>query len=215
VVLDDLRLRVHRQNLELPRNGLVAWTSGNVSGRDPESRRIVIKPSGVAYEELSPADLVVLDEVGSVVEGTLRPSSDTLSHLVIYREMPAVHGVVHTHSTFATAFAAVGRAIPPCLTAIADEFGGEIPCGDYAPVGGEEIGRAVVDGIGSSPAILLRNHGVFAVGPSVEAAVKTAVMVEDVARTVFHALQLGTPIELPSDEIARARRRYLAEYGQP
>ncbi len=215
MVLDDLRLRVHRQNLELPRNGLVAGTSGNASGRDPESRRIVIKPSGVAYEELSPADLVVLDEVGSVVEGTLRPSSDTLSHLVIYREMPAVHGVVHTHSTFATAFAAVGRPIPPCLTAIADEFGGAIPCGGYAPVGWEEIGLAVVDGIGSSPAILLRNHGVFAVGPSVEAAVKTAVMVEDAARTVFHALQLGTPIELSSDEIARARRRYLADYGQP
>jgi L-ribulose-5-phosphate 4-epimerase len=215
VVLDDLRLRVHRQNLELPRNGLVAGTSGNVSGRDPESRRIVIKPSGVAYEELSPADLVVLDEVGTVVEGTLRPSSDTLSHLVIYREMPAVHGVVHTHSTFATAFAAVGRPIPPCLTAIADEFGGAIPCGGYAPVGWEEIGLAVVDGIGSSPAILMRNHGVFAVGPTVEAAVKTAVMVEDAARTVFHALQLGTPIELSSDEIARARRRYLADYGQP
>jgi L-ribulose-5-phosphate 4-epimerase len=214
-MLDELRVRVHRQNLELPRNGLVASTSGNASGRDQESGRIVIKPSGVAYEELSPADMVVLDEDGTVVEGVLRPSSDALSHLAIYRAMPGVHGIVHTHSTFATAFAAVGRAIPPCLTAIADEFGGEIPCGDYAPVGGEEIGRAVVDGIGSSPAILLRNHGVFAVGPSVEAAVKTAVMVEDVARTVFHALQLGTPIELPSDEIARARRRYLAEYGQP
>ena len=214
-MLDDLRRRVHRQNLELPRNGLVAATSGNASGRDQDSGRIVIKPSGVAYDELSPADLVVLDEDGTVVEGSLRPSSDTLSHLVIYRAMPAVHGVVHTHSTFATAFAAVGRAIPPCLTAIADEFGGEIPCGDYAPVGGEEVGRAVVDGIGSSPAILLRNHGVFAVGPSVEAAVKTAIMVEDAARTVFHALQLGTLVELPSDEIARARRRYLADYGQP
>jgi L-ribulose-5-phosphate 4-epimerase len=214
-MLDDLRRRVHRQNLELPRNGLVAATSGNASGRDPESGRIVIKPSGVGYDELTPADLVVLDEDGTVVEGALRPSSDTLSHLVIYRAMPAVHGVVHTHSTFATAFAAVGRAIPPCLTAIADEFGGEIPCGDYAPVGGEEVGRAVVKGIGSSPAILLRNHGVFAVGPSVEAAVKTAIMVEDAARTVFHALQLGNLVELPSDEIARARRRYLDDYGQP
>lgn len=213
-MLEDLRLRVHRQNLELPRNGLVAATSGNASGRDPDSGRIVIKPSGVAYDELRPGDLVVLEEDGTVVEGALRPSSDTLSHLVIYRAMPAVHGVVHTHSTFATAFAAVGRAIPPCLTAIADEFGGEIPCGDYAAVGGEEIGRAVVSGIGSSPAILLRNHGVFAVGPSVEAAVKTAVMVEDAARTVFHALQLGTLVELPSDEIARARRRYLEDYGQ-
>lgn len=213
-MLDELRLRVHRQNLELPRNHLVAWTSGNASGRDPDSGRVVIKPSGVSYEELTPADLVVVDENGVVAEGELRPSSDTLSHLVIYRAMPNVHGVVHTHSTFATAFAAVGRAIPPCLTAIADEFGGPIPCGPYAPVGGEEIGRAVVEGLGTSPGILLRNHGVFTVGPSVEAAVKAAVMVEDAARTVFFALQLGTPLEIPGDEIDRARRRYLADYGQ-
>jgi L-ribulose-5-phosphate 4-epimerase len=213
-MLDELRRRVHQLNLELPRNDLVAWTSGNASARDPSSGLVVIKPSGVRYEELRPELLVVVDPAGTVVEGDLAPSSDTLAHLVIYRDMPDVNGVVHTHSTFATAFAAVGRAIPACLTAIADEFGGEIPCAGYAPVGGDDIGRAVVNGLGSSPAILLRNHGVFTVGPSAEAAVKTAVMVEDAARTVFFALQLGTPVDIPVDEVERAHRRYVEHYGQ-
>jgi L-ribulose-5-phosphate 4-epimerase len=213
-MLDELRRRVHQLNLELPRNDLVAWTSGNASARDPSSGLVVIKPSGVRYEELRPDLLVVVDPAGTVVEGDLAPSSDTLAHLAIYRDLPDVNGVVHTHSTFATAFAAVGRAIPVCLTAIADEFGGEIPCAGYAPVGGDDIGRAVVNGLGSSPAILLRNHGVFTVGPSAEAAVKTAVMVEDAARTVFFALQLGTPVEIPADEVERAHRRYVEHYGQ-
>jgi L-ribulose-5-phosphate 4-epimerase len=213
-MLDELRRRVHQLNLELPRNDLVAWTSGNASARDPSSGLVVIKPSGVRYEELRPDLLVVVDPAGTVVEGDLAPSSDTLAHLAIYRDLPDVNGVVHTHSTFATAFAAVGRAIPVCLTAIADEFGGEIPCAGYAPVGGDDIGRAVVNGLGSSPAILLRNHGVLTVGPSAEAAVKTAVMVEDAARTVFFALQLGTPVEIPADEVERAHRRYVEHYGQ-
>jgi L-ribulose-5-phosphate 4-epimerase len=213
-MLDELRRRVHQLNLELPRNDLVAWTSGNASARDPSSGLVVIKPSGVRYEELRPELLVVVDPAGTVVEGDLAPSSDTLAHLAIYRDLSDVNGVVHTHSTFATAFAAVGRAIPVCLTAIADEFGGEIPCAGYAPVGGDDIGRAVVNGLGSSPAILLRNHGVFTVGPSAEAAVKTAVMVEDAARTMFFALQLGTPVEIPADEVERAHRRYVEHYGQ-
>lgn len=213
-MLPALRERVHRLNLELPRNGLVAWTSGNVSARDEASGLVVIKPSGVPYDELTPESLVVVDPDGEVVEGSLRPSSDTISHLVIYRERPAVHGVVHTHSTFATAFAAIGRPIPAVLTAIADEFGGPVPCAAYARVGGEEIGRAVVAGIGDSPAILLQNHGVFTIGETPEDAVRTAVMVEDAARTVHLALQMGTPLEIPADEIERARRRYRDEYGQ-
>jgi len=213
-MLEELRARVHRLNLELPRNGLVAWTSGNVSARDPATGRVVIKPSGLAYESLTPESLVVVDLDGSVVEGELRPSSDTASHLVIYRERADINGVVHTHSTFATAFAAVGRPIPVYLTAIADEFGGPIPCAGYAAVGGPEIGRAVIEGLGESPAILLQNHGVFAVGETPELAVKAAVMVEDAARTVFHALEIGSPLEIPAEEVARARRRYLEEYGQ-
>jgi len=158
--------------------------------------------------------MVVVDLEGKVVGGSLKPSSDVFAHLYIYRHRPDVGGVVHTHSTFATAFAALGRPIPASLTAICDEFGGTIPCGGYAKVGGDEIGREVVEGIGRSPAILLKNHGVFTVGHSTEAAVKAAVMVEDVARTMFFALLLGQPEEIPTEEVERAHQRYLREYGQ-
>ena len=213
-MLDSLRLEIYRLHLELLRNNLVVWTSGNISGRDPESGLVVIKPSGLRYQDLSPENMVVVDLQGKVVEGNLKPSSDTFAHLYIYRHRAEVNGVVHTHSTFATAFAAVGRPIPAVLTAICYEFGGAIPCGGYAQIGGDEIGREIVRVIGDSPAVLLKNHGVFTIGKTPEAAVKAAVMVEDVARTVFYALQLGQPAEIPAEEIARARRRYLEEYGQ-
>jgi L-ribulose-5-phosphate 4-epimerase len=214
MVLDDLRSVVCRLNAELPRHNLVAWTSGNVSARDSQTGFVVIKPSGIRYEELTPESMVVVDLDGKVVEGRYKPSSDTLAHVYIYRHRPDVNGVVHTHSTFATAWAAAGKPIPPVLTAICDEFGGPIPVGTYAKIGGDEIGQEVVRSIGSSPAILLKNHGVFAIGKTAEAAVKAAVMVEDVARTVFYALQLGQPDEIPPEEVARAHRRYLEEYGQ-
>jgi L-ribulose-5-phosphate 4-epimerase len=213
-MLTSLRAEIHRLHLELTRHGLVVWTMGNVSGRDPETGLVVIKPSGVRYEDLAPENMVVVDPEGNTVEGDYRPSSDTAAHLYIYRHRPEIMGVVHTHSTFATAFAALGREIPVYLTAICDEFGGPIPCGGYGKVGGDEIGREVVRGIGTNPAILLKNHGVFTVGKTPEAAVKAAVMVEDSARTVFYALQLGTPEEIPPEEVARAHRRYLEEYGQ-
>lgn len=213
-MLEDLKLLVCRMNLELPKNGLAAWTSGNVSGRDAATGLVVIKPSGVRYEALSPEIMVVVDPRGTVREGTLKPSSDVYAHLMIYRNRPDVGGVVHTHSTFATAFAALGRPIPVSLTAICDEFGGPIPCGGYAKVGGDEIGREVVEKIGSSPAILLKNHGVFSIGQTPEAAVKAAVMVEDAARTMYFALLLGEPEEIPPEEVERAHQRYLREYGQ-
>jgi len=213
-VLQELKERVHRLHLELPKYRLVAWTGGNVSARDPESGLVVIKPSGVLYEELRPEDHVVLNLDGDTVEGSLKPSSDTASHLYIYRHRPDVNGVVHTHSPYATAFAAVGRSIPVYLTAIADEFGGPVPCAGFALIGGEEIGEQVVSHIGSSPAVLLRQHGVFTVGGSVEAAVKAAVMVEDVARTVWLATQLGQPEEIPPDLVAKLHERYAHVYGQ-
>jgi len=211
---ESLRHEICALNVELIRNNLVAWTSGNVSGRDPERGLVVIKPSGVRYEALTAENMVVVDLDGKVVEGAFKPSSDTLAHVYVYRHRPDVNGLVHTHSCFATAWAAVGRPIPPVLTAICDEFGGPIPVGGYAKIGGDEIGREIIRSIGSSPAILMKNHGVFTVGKSAEAAVKAAVMVEDVARTVYYASQLGTPEEIPAEEVARARRRYLEEYGQ-
>jgi L-ribulose-5-phosphate 4-epimerase len=211
---ESLRREICLLNQELPRNGLVAWTSGNVSGRDPKSGLVVIKPSGIRYEQLTPENMVVVDLQGQVVEGPLKPSSDTLAHVYVYNKRPDVNGVVHTHSRFATAWAAVGRPIPPVLTAICDEFGGPIPVGAYAKIGGDEIGQEIVRSIGSSPAILMQNHGVFTVGKTPEAAVKAAVMVEDAAQTLFYAYQLGTPEEIPADEVARAHRRYLEQYGQ-
>jgi L-ribulose-5-phosphate 4-epimerase len=213
-MLELLRDEVYRLNMELPKNNLVAWTGGNLSGRDPESGLMVIKPSGVRYEFLTAEKMVILDMDGKVVEGKLKPSSDTYAHLYIYRHRPDINGIVHTHSTFATAFAAVNRPIPAVLTAICDEFGGPIPCGGYGKVGGEEIGREVIRSIGDSPAILMKNHGAFTIGKTPEAAIKTAVMLEDVARTVFFACQLGQPDEIPLEEVARARRRYIEEYGQ-
>lgn len=214
MLLDNLRSEISRLHAELPRNNLVAWTSGNVSGRDPDTGFVVIKPSGIRYEELSPESMCVVDLDGKLIEGKFKPSSDTFAHTYLYRHRPDVNGIVHTHSTFATAWAAVGRPIPAVLTAICDEFGGPIPIGAYAKIGGDEIGQEILRSIGSSPAILMKNHGVFTIGKTPEAAVKAAVMVEDVARTVFYALQLGQPDEIPPDEVARAHRRYLEQYGQ-
>lgn len=212
--LESLRHELVRLHEELPRNGLVTWTGGNVSVRDPQTGLVAIKPSGVRYGDLTAESMVVLDLDGAVVEGELKPSSDTASHLYIYRHRSDVHGVVHTHSRYATAFAAVGRPIPVYLTAQADEFGGEIPCAGFAVIGDEAIGALVVEGIGRSPAVLLKNHGVFAIGPTAAAAVKSAVMVEDIAATVWLALQIGTPDALPADVVERLHRRYTTVYGQ-
>lgn len=213
-MLESLKQELHKLHLLLPTSGLVTWTSGNISARDPDSGLVVIKPSGVMYDELRPEDHVVLDLEGNVVEGTLKPSSDTASHLYIYRQRPDINGVVHTHSPYATAFAAVGKSIPVCLTAIADEFGQEIPCAGFALIGGEEIGEQVVENIGTCAAVLLKNHGVFTVGKSARAAVKAAVMVEDVAKTVHLALQIGTPDTIPASDVAKLHYRYTHVYGQ-
>lgn len=215
MLLEKLRQEVYHANVALPANGLVAWTSGNVSGRDPESNLVVIKPSGVLYEQLTPENMVVVDLDGRMVEGSLGASSDTASHVYIYKHRPDVMGVTHTHSNYATAFAAIGEPIPVYLTAIADEFGGPIPCGGYARIGGRQIGEEILRSIGSSSAILMKNHGVFTIGKSVQSALKTAVMVEDIARTVWLALQLGQPDELPEEEVAANYERYQNRYGTP
>jgi L-ribulose-5-phosphate 4-epimerase len=213
-MLETLREDLWRLHLELPKNNLVTWTGGNISGRDPQTGYVAIKPSGVRYEDLRPEHMVILDLDGRQVEGDLKPSSDTASHLYIYRHRPDVNGVVHTHSPYATAFAAVGQPIPVYLTAHGDEFGGPIPCGGFALIGSEAIGKVVVESIGDSRAVLLKNHGVFTVGPDAEAAVKAAVMVEDVAHTVWLALQLGQPDEISPEDVAKLHHRYMHVYGQ-
>ena len=213
-MLDDLKAIVCKYNKLLTKHGLVTMTSGNVSGRDMETSLVVIKPSGVDFEDLKPEDMCVLDLDGKVVDGRLKPSVDSATHLYVYRNMPDVGSVIHTHSNYATAFAALGQPIPCYLTAMADEFSGAVPVSDYARIGEEEIGQEIVAKIGSCPAILMKNHGVFTVGKTVRDAFKAAVMVEDVAKTCHLALQIGQPMEIPPEEVARAHKRYMDKYGQ-
>jgi L-ribulose-5-phosphate 4-epimerase len=214
--LDSVRRSVSDLHAELTRYGLVVWTAGNVSGRVPGSELFVIKPSGISYDQLSPESMIVCDLDGNVVEGELSPSSDTAAHAYVYREMPDVGGVVHTHSTYASAWAARAEPIPCVLTAMADEFGGSIPVGPFALIGNDDIGRGIVATLhdSRSPAVLMQNHGVFTIGRDPKAAVKAAVMCEDVARTVHVARQLGDPVPMMQDDIDRLYDRYQNVYGQ-
>jgi L-ribulose-5-phosphate 4-epimerase len=207
---------------ELPRWGLVVWTAGNVSqrvvvGAEPSNDDLfVIKPSGVTYDELTPESMVVCDLDGNLVDGTRAPSSDTAAHAYVYRHMPAVGGVVHTHSTYATAWAARGEPVPCVLTMMADEFGGDVPIGPFALIGDDSIGRGIVETLrdSRSPAVLMRNHGPFTIGRDGLAAVKAAVMVEEVARTVHIARQLGDAVPIAQDDIDSLYARYQNVYGQ-
>jgi L-ribulose-5-phosphate 4-epimerase len=214
--LDAVRREVCDLHGELPRNGLVAWTSGNLSARVPDSDLMVIKPSGVAYDALTPESMVVCDLHGDLVEGSLAPSSDAATHGYVYRHMADVGGIVHTHSSYATAWAIRGEPIPCVMTAMADEFGGEIPVGPFALIGDAEIGRGIVETIGvhRSRAVLMRSHGVFALGDGPRDAVKCAVMCEDAARTVHLARALGPLEPLDPDDVDALYDRYQNVYGQ-
>ncbi|WP_017536640.1 MULTISPECIES: L-ribulose-5-phosphate 4-epimerase [Nocardiopsis] len=210
------RDRVCALHAELPRWNLVTWTSGNISERIPGTDLFAIKPSGLSYDELTPASMVVCALDGTPVDGEHSPSSDTAAHAYVYREMPEVGGVVHTHSTYATAWAARGEPVPCAITAMADEFGAEIPVGPFALIGGDDIGRGIVATLRGhrSPAVLMRGHGVFTVGKDAKAAVKAAVMCEDVARTV-HIARQGGPVEpLPQEHVDALYDRYQNVYGQ-
>lgn len=214
--VEQLRALVCDLHAELPRWGLVVWTAGNVSQRLRTADLLVIKPSGVSYDELTPESMVVCDLDGNLVDGTRSPSSDTAAHAYVYRHMPEVHGVVHTHSTYATAWAARGEPVPCVLTMMGDEFGGDIPVGPFALIGDDSIGRGIVETLreSRSPAVLMRNHGPFTIGKDARAAVKAAVMVEEVARTVHISRQLGEPIPIPQHHIDALYARYQNVYGQ-
>jgi L-ribulose-5-phosphate 4-epimerase len=215
--IHELRAHVAALHTELTRWQLVAWTAGNVSARVPGRDLLVIKPSGVSYDELSAESMVVCDLDGSLVEGEHAPSSDTAAHAYVYRHMPEVGGVVHTHSTYATAWAARGEAIPCVLTMVADEFGGDIPVGPFALIGDDSIGRGIVETLRASrsKAVLMQNHGPFTVGKDARAAVKAAVLLEDVARTVHVTRQLGEPLPIAQHDVDALFERYQNVYGQP
>lgn len=212
----ELRREVAELHAELPRWGLVVWTAGNVSARVPGRDLLVIKPSGVGYDELTPEAMVVTDLEGNLVDGDRSPSSDTAAHAYVYANMPEVGGVVHTHSTYAVAWAARAEPIPCVLTMMADEFGGEIPIGPFALIGDDSIGRGIVDTLRKhrSKAVLMRNHGPFTVGATAKAAVKTAVLCEEVAKTVHVSRQLGEPLPIGQSDIDSLYERYQNSYGQ-
>ena len=220
--IQKVREEVARLHAELPRWELIVWTAGNVSQRvrgqaeDGSDDLLVIKPSGVSYDELTAQTMVVCDLDGNLVLGEGKPSSDTAAHAYVYRHMPEIGGVVHTHSTYATAWAARGEEIPGVLTMMGDEFGGSIPVGPFALIGDDSIGRGIVDTLreSRSPAVLMQNHGPFTIGRDARAAVKAAVMVEEVARTVHISRQLGEPIAIPQDKIDSLYARYQNVYGQ-
>ncbi len=218
--IDSVRADVAALHAELVRNGLVIWTGGNISGRVPGAELFVIKPSGVSYDDLAPENMILCDLEGVVIPETPgaehSPSSDTAAHAYVYRHMPEVGGVVHTHSTYATAWAARAEAIPCVITAMADEFGGDIPIGPFAIIGDDSIGRGIVETLSGhrSRAVLMQNHGPFTIGSTARDAVKAAVMVEDAARTVQFARAGGELVPIPQEAIDSLYHRYQNVYGQ-
>lgn len=208
------RLQLANLHADLYEAGLVVWTGGNISQRVEEG--FLIKPSGLSYKELTPESMVLCDLDGNVLEGEYSPSSDTAAHAYVYRNMSDVNGIVHTHSNYACAFAAAGKSIPCVLTAIADEFGGEIPLGPFAIIGDDSIGRGIVETLQGhrSPAVIMKQHGVFTIGKDAKSALKAAVMCEDAAKSVHLAMSLGGGIEIPQDKIDALFSRYQNVYGQ-
>ena len=211
-----IRAKICELNVDLQLYGLVQWTSGNVSERLPDGKSFIIKPSGISYRDLQPSMMVICDLDGNVIEGDLAPSSDTAAHAYVYKHMQNINGVVHTHSNYATAWAATQQDIPCALTAMADEFGGDIPLGPFALIGNDDIGKGIVETLTGhrSPAVLMKNHGVFTIGKDAQAAVKAAVMCEDVAKTMWIAQSLGRIKRIDQQSIDSLYSRYQNVYGQ-
>ena len=213
-MLENLKKEIYEAHLKLWENRLVMWTSGNVSGRDPKTDLVVIKPSGVSYDKLSPDNLVVVDLNGNIIEGNLKPSVDMATHLYVYKHMPDVMSIIHTHSTYASAFAAIGKPIPVCLTAMADFFGRDIPVGELVLIGEEEIGKEIVRKIGNSKAIIMKNHGPFTVGKNVNEALQAAIFLEESAKVLIMSQVLGEPQPIPESMVNILHKNYTEKYGQ-
>lgn len=214
MLLEELRTKVCEANKALKDNNLVLWTSGNVSARDPETGYVVIKPSGVLFDDLTPESIVVVDLDGNVIDGDFKPSVDTASHLYVYRHREDINGVVHTHSAYATSFAITGEPLEIYTTTSAAVFGGPIPISDFATIGEEEIGKEIVEKIGKSKAILIRNHGVFTIGEDFNSALKTAIVLEETAQSVHYAMCRKKLEPLSEEVVERGYNVYHETYGQ-
>ncbi|HZK12049.1 MAG TPA: L-ribulose-5-phosphate 4-epimerase [Atribacterota bacterium] len=213
-MLENLKKEVCQAHIKLWENKLVMWTSGNVSARDPKTDLVVIKPSGVPYDKLLPDNLVVVDLKGNIIEGNLKPSVDMATHLYVYKHMPEVMSVIHTHSTYASAFAAIGKPIQVCLTAMADFFGRDIPVGELVLIGEEEIGKEIVNKIGNSKAIIMKNHGPFTMGKNVSEALQAAIFLEETAKVLIISKILGEPQSIPESIVSILHKNYTEKYGQ-
>lgn len=213
-MIGELRKEVCAANIALHQNGLVAAHSGNASAIDRKRGIVIIKPSGIDVEQMTAENMVPIEVASGISRSSYKPSVDLPHHLYLYRHDPSISAVIHTHSNYATAFAACGKAIPPVLTAIADEFGGEIPCAPYVDNENDHIGRAILRHRTDAPGLLLAHHGVFTWGKTVKDALKAAIMIEDAAKTVWLALQIGSPEPLTKEEVSKWHDRYQNRYGQ-
>lgn len=213
-MLETLKEEVCAQNLELPANGLVVGSGGNVSGRDAQTGLVVIKPSGVKFSKLTPDTMVVVDLDGKVIEGSAKPSVDTGIHLYVYRHREDVFGVAHTHSPYATSFAARGERIPAVLTPITHMIGRDVPCSRYATPGEVDTGEAIIEAAEGGMAVLVKAHGVFTMGKSATEAASIAMYLEEAAKTTHLAMLRGPVEEMPQEEIDRCYTWFRQNYGQ-
>jgi L-ribulose-5-phosphate 4-epimerase len=212
MLYEDLRQELYNAHMKLEKYGLVSYTSGNISIKVGE--HVIIKPSGIPYDRLSPRDFVVVTLDGDIVEGDKKPSVDTATHLYIYKKRPNFNSIIHTHSPYASAFALLDEPLPVYSTAHADVFGVEIPLTEYAPVGSEAIGKAALNVLNKSEAVLLSHHGVLVFGKSIDEALRKAIFLEEVAKTAYLARTIGTPTKLSSEEALRLYEFHHKHYGQ-
>lgn len=213
MLIENVRKECIDIGLKLLREQLVSVTMGNMSARDPETGLFAIKPAGIEYPDISLDDMVVMDLEGNKVEGSLKPSTEWPMHLLIYQERPDINAIVHTHSPYATSFAVTGKDIPP-LNGEAAAMGGAIECARYEAGGTRELGLAALEKLGEKDAVLLRNHGVLAVGPNLKRAFYAATIVENSARLFIMGSIIGTPQPLGEDLVKAIRYEYQYKYFQ-
>jgi len=214
LLLQRLREKVIETALKVVDAGLVVSTWGNISARDRESGLIAITPSGMDYKKLRPEDIVILDVDGKVIDGKRKPSTETPMHTLFYRKRSEINGIVHTHSWFATTLSTLNKEIPVVLAELGACVGGSVRVAKYVRGGTEEFGRAALDAIGDRAAVLQQNHGVLAIGKTLDDAFAATAVVEDAAKVYWSGLLAGQPFVLPDEEVKELHESFIKSYGQ-